>query len=131
MVDGRRAPSKHFFDTNPYVNMSLSGNNVGLESLNSQISNIDDITTAVSRRLGTQLMSMNYAVSNIRTLLQSVNSVIETVLPAFDIDPVTNDIVGFVLSSGNVKFRILVTESDGLEVQKLIDGVYQPIGRFT
>jgi hypothetical protein len=112
--------------------MSLSGNNQGLDAINSQISNIDDLTTAVSRRLGTQLMSMNYAVNNIRTLLTSMNSVIDKVLPAFDIDPSTNEVVGVVLTSKGVKYKIVVDdESSGLEIRKLTDGGgYQTVGRF-
>jgi hypothetical protein len=110
--------------------MSLSGTGGNVDSISTQLSNIDDLTTAVSRRLATQLMSVTYAVANMKNVLDGVNVLVDKLLPAFQINATTNDIEGIVLSTSSSTFKFVIA-GDALEVQKMMPGgSFEPVGRF-
>jgi hypothetical protein len=110
--------------------MSLSGGSNGLETLSTQLGNIDDLTQAVSRRLSSQLMSVNYAVNNIRDLLKSVNGIVDKLLPAFVVSE-TDQIEGIRLTTPNSEYVIVINEDGALEIRKRdASGTFMAVGRF-
>jgi hypothetical protein len=110
--------------------MSLSGGTNGLETLSTQLGNIDDLTQAVSRRLSSQLMSVNYAVNNIRDLLRSVNGIVDKLLPAFVVNA-SDQIEGIRLSTPASEYVIVINSDGALEIRKRDpDGSFVAVGRF-